>query len=206
MSCERTPEFLGAYVLGALDPAERAASEEHLGSCPDCTAELAEFRELPGHLDRVRPEDLQPAAPPPDLYDRVAAAAGRTRILTRTRWVVAAAAVVLVAAGGVTRLVVEDDTLRGEATEGPVTMSVVATERHDGSVLEVTVGGLSGEETCRLLVVDGDGDRHHAGEWTATYDGENSYDTWTEVEPGSMTDVVLVDGDGDELIRVGFPE
>ena len=35
----------GAYVLDALDDAERAAFEEHLPGCADCTAEVAGLRE-----------------------------------------------------------------------------------------------------------------------------------------------------------------
>ena len=47
-------------------------------------------------------------------------------------------------------------------------MSVVATERGDGAALDVTVDGLPPDEQCRLFVVDGDGTRHRAGEWTVT--------------------------------------
>ncbi|MBV9832170.1 MAG: zf-HC2 domain-containing protein, partial [Marmoricola sp.] len=35
----------GAYVVDALDDAERAAFEEHLPGCADCTAEVASLRE-----------------------------------------------------------------------------------------------------------------------------------------------------------------
>jgi anti-sigma-K factor RskA len=203
VTCERAPEFVGAYVLGALDPGERRVAEEHLRDCPACAAEVAEFRGLIAQLDRVRPEDLQPEAPPADLYARVAAAVGRGR--ARRRWAVAAAeAAVLVTAGGVVRLVADDAAVRGEATAGPVTMSVVATERSEGSSLEVTVDGLHGAETCRLFVVDESGERIRAGEWSATYQGEASYETWTEVEPGELTDVVLLDTDWSELVRVTF--
>jgi anti-sigma-K factor RskA len=202
VTCERAPEFLGAYVLGALDPAERSAAEEHLRDCPACAAELAEFRGITAHLDRVRPEDLQPQAPPAELYARVAAAVGRRR--ARRRWAVAAAAAVVVAAGGVAGLVVGDDAVRGEATAGPLTMSVVATERNEGSALEVTVDGIHGAETCRLFVVDGSGERVPAGEWSAIYTGEASWETWADVDPGEVTDVVLLGADWSELVRVTF--
>jgi Putative zinc-finger len=200
--CERAPDFVGAYVLGALDPAERRSAEEHLLDCPSCAAEVAEFRGLSAHLDRVRLEDLQPEPPPADLYARVAAAVGRRR--TRRRWVVAAAAATLVAVGGGVALVADDDAVRGEATVGAVSMSVVATERNEGSSLEVTVDGLHGAETCRLFVVDESGERVEAGEWSATYAGEASYETWTEVVPGELADVVLLGTDWSELARVSF--
>ncbi|HEY8281318.1 MAG TPA: zf-HC2 domain-containing protein [Leifsonia sp.] len=47
----------GAYVLGALSPAERREYEEHLRECEGCAASLAELSGLPGLLGRVGQED-----------------------------------------------------------------------------------------------------------------------------------------------------
>jgi Putative zinc-finger len=58
----------GAYVLGALSPAERAAFERHLATCPGCRRAVAELAVLPGLLSRLpAPEDAAShvAAPPP---------------------------------------------------------------------------------------------------------------------------------------------
>ena len=38
---------LGAYVLGALDPVERARFEEHLECCPACREELVRWQGCP---------------------------------------------------------------------------------------------------------------------------------------------------------------
>jgi hypothetical protein len=43
----------GAYVLGALAPAERSAYEKHLSSCPACREAVAEIAVLPGLLGRL---------------------------------------------------------------------------------------------------------------------------------------------------------
>ena len=43
----------GAYVLGALSPAERHAFEEHVGDCGKCRDNLASLAGLPGLLARV---------------------------------------------------------------------------------------------------------------------------------------------------------
>jgi Putative zinc-finger len=43
----------GAYVLGALSPAERRAYEEHLRDCDECVRSLSELAGLPGILGRV---------------------------------------------------------------------------------------------------------------------------------------------------------
>jgi anti-sigma factor RsiW len=52
MRCPQTLE-VGAYVLGALVPAERDAFEKHLGECAICREEVAELAVLPGLLGRL---------------------------------------------------------------------------------------------------------------------------------------------------------
>jgi Putative zinc-finger len=48
----------GAYVLGALSPAERAAYERHLATCSFCREAVAEIAVLPGLLGRLDPADF----------------------------------------------------------------------------------------------------------------------------------------------------
>ncbi|MBM0277024.1 anti-sigma factor family protein [Micromonospora tarensis] len=55
----------GAYVLGALAPAERAAYERHLGTCASCREAVAEIAVLPGLLGRLDPTGLEQILPPP---------------------------------------------------------------------------------------------------------------------------------------------
>jgi hypothetical protein len=73
MTCRQNVS-LGAYLLGALDPAERSAFEEHLETCPACQAELLRLAPLPGLLQRLTPEDYAeieigdaPDWPPPPM-------------------------------------------------------------------------------------------------------------------------------------------
>ncbi len=52
------PEFrpeLGAYLLGAISPQDRARLVRHLASCPACRDELAALGTLPGLLRRAPP-------------------------------------------------------------------------------------------------------------------------------------------------------
>jgi hypothetical protein len=56
VTCRRTVA-LGAYLLGALDPADRSEFEEHLNTFPTCQAELLRLAPLPGLLQRLTPED-----------------------------------------------------------------------------------------------------------------------------------------------------
>ncbi|SDC64715.1 anti-sigma factor family protein [Actinokineospora iranica] len=58
MTCKHTLS-LGAYLLGALDPAERSAFEAHLTGCAACRGELVQLAPLPGLLHRISPEDFE---------------------------------------------------------------------------------------------------------------------------------------------------
>ncbi|MGW4502863.1 anti-sigma factor family protein, partial [Micromonospora sp. NPDC004336] len=56
----------GAYVLGALAPAERAAYERHLAGCAPCRQAVADIAVLPGLLGRLDPAGLEQLLPPPE--------------------------------------------------------------------------------------------------------------------------------------------
>ena len=114
MDCSEARVSLGVYVLGAIDPAERAMVDHHLTTCRDCRDELAGLAGLPALLARVGAEeaislamsDQRPAweeeaqAPPDRLVGTVLdLAAARRR---RRRWcegILAAAAALVIAAG-----------------------------------------------------------------------------------------------------------
>jgi anti-sigma factor RsiW len=211
MTCQDTAPALGAYVLGALEPAERQGVDEHVRGCPECAAELADFQALPPLLDRVRPEDLEfgPVTPSPGLFDRVAAAAAADSESPPRRsrpWLVAAAAAVVVlgAGAGVTSWVTGSAAPQAahSAVAGTVHMTVTADPQPDGTVLGVTVAGVAPGEECRLVVVDHAGGRHQAGTWTASYTGDATFRGWTTVQRPSVADVVLLATDGRELVRV----
>lgn len=51
--CEVVRQELGVYVLGAIEPANRAMVDEHLRCCPRCREELAALAGLPALLRRV---------------------------------------------------------------------------------------------------------------------------------------------------------
>jgi anti-sigma-K factor RskA len=66
----------GAYVVDALDDAERAAFEEHLPGCRDCQAEVATLREAAALM-----ADDAAMTPPPSLRASVLAGASTIRPL-----------------------------------------------------------------------------------------------------------------------------
>jgi anti-sigma factor RsiW len=122
MSCANIRAEIGAYVLDALEPAERELVAAHLADCPDCAAELARLAALPALL--VHADGLEIPAPPAAveerLLDRVARerGAGRRRRIPRGAWIPGWARGRALAVGalagavlgaGVTALVLRDD-------------------------------------------------------------------------------------------------
>jgi hypothetical protein len=113
--CADARVSLGVYVLGAIDPAERALVDAHLLTCRDCRDELAGLAGLPALLARVNPDEIsricaddtvRTAArtatddrPPAELIGTVLDLAEARRRRSRWRFVAAAAAAVVIAGG-----------------------------------------------------------------------------------------------------------
>jgi Putative zinc-finger len=115
MDCNEARMSLGVYVLGAIDPAERALVDAHLATCQECRDELVDLAGLPALLSRVSKEDaLQmvgdaappPAAEPPSPPELLGTVLDLTAARRRRRvWrnaLTAAAAAVIIAAGSFT--------------------------------------------------------------------------------------------------------
>ena len=114
MGCPEVRVSLGVYVLGAIEPAERALVDAHLATCRDCRDELAGLAGLPALLARVSTEEAialgvadgpappvaGAAEPPPEL---MATVLDLTSARRRRRWLQAGlgAAAALIVAGGV---------------------------------------------------------------------------------------------------------
>lgn len=96
----------GAYVLGALTPAERERYERHLSGCPACADSVGSLAGLPGLLSRIDEYSVSapPEAAPDTLLPRLVREVrrerrGRARVATGL-----AAAVVVTAVAGVAAL------------------------------------------------------------------------------------------------------
>lgn len=135
MSCSYA-DWDGAYVLGALSPADRLEFERHLRSCEDCAAAVRDLAGLPGLLGRVdegvtadpAPDDVLP--PLPDtLMPRL-----RREIRSRTRRrLVGTGLVAASAAAAVVLAFPVVDGLRGSPT--PSTSSISAAAARPMTVL-----------------------------------------------------------------------
>jgi hypothetical protein len=82
MRCEYAHDD-GAYVLGALSPAERVAYERHLGTCADCRDAVAEIAVLPGLLGRLDRSELERITPSVGAAERLPRLLDAARIRRR---------------------------------------------------------------------------------------------------------------------------
>jgi anti-sigma-K factor RskA len=141
---------LAGYVLGALDPGEQAAFEQHLAGCDTCRAEVEELQGLPALLDRAAP----PIEVPPRLRERTFAAVERAAASKRRRGpllrlAAVAAALVVALVGGVVVSQLGGD--RGQvialalsAQPGKTGRATVELRREaDGVAVDMEVSGLA---------------------------------------------------------------
>lgn len=206
---EHWEDATAAYLLGALDDAERVGFEEHLAGCPACRAEVDEL--LPAA--RALPISVDPVEPPATLKARIMAdvereasllaAAGpeadrpaqpgrRRRIrlpslrVPRLVPVAVAAALLVVGVGigiGVTQL--------GSSSERTVTAQV---DNAPGASVEVEINGEEGRLMARGLPAPPAGRVYqvwlkragHAPEPTAALFTPSRDGTATASVPGSM--------------------
>jgi predicted anti-sigma-YlaC factor YlaD len=155
VDCREIRHTLGVYVLGAIEPADRAIVDDHLLTCLDCREELASLAGLPALLRRVpMPEaerlalaepaaHLMDEAPPDDMLSSVVARTARVRRVRRWRELAAAAAVVVVSLGagvaGGANLLGGSQAPAPAASQGPwhAWQTVSAIDSRTGAVLTV---------------------------------------------------------------------
>jgi hypothetical protein len=111
LSCREVRIALGVYVVGAIDPAERAMVDTHLSHCQECREELAGLAGLPSLLGRVPLGDAERLAvdglelrdleePSAELLSSLLDKVAARRKVRRWRTLTAAAAAAVIAVGG----------------------------------------------------------------------------------------------------------
>jgi hypothetical protein len=198
--CAETRISLGVYVLGAIDPAERALVDAHLATCRDCRDELAGLAGLPALLARVNPEELsrieteggQPAdlEPPQELIGTVLDLAAARRRRTRWRYLATAAAVVALVFGVFGGLAARspgapaDPFSPGGASWAKTTASNTATgttaavyyaDEDWGTAFAARVQGIPVGTTCKMWVTYTDGTRAYVTAWMTGVDEGKVY-------------------------------
>ena len=186
-SCREIRQALGVYVLGAIDPAERAQVEAHLATCPGCREELASLAGLPAMLRKVpvveaerlgapdAESDLS-VVPSDDMLQSLVARTANVRRIHRWRGVLAAAAAVIVALGGGAAIAtaLQPSSPGGVAEHWHTALGSGATGIHltvmyrpveSGTLIKANVTGLPPGAVCQFEVVDGHGKVMPLGSW-----------------------------------------
>lgn len=227
MTCPRTVEA-GAYVLGALPPAQRLDYHQHLATCPYCRAEVADLAALPGLLGRL---DVNSAAqldeaetPPRSLLPAALERLRRYRRRLRWRIALVAAAVVLLAAGGATSVVtlasgpgvpataplaVALSPMRASGASGAVQAQIALVPEDGGTRIEMHCVYLDSEPydqgkpwQLRLLVYPrgGGAPASTVATWTAAPGDQISVSGSTRLARDQIDHVALARGDGTILL------
>jgi len=203
---------LGAYLLGALDPRERAEVEHHLGECRRCRDEVAELAPLPGLMSRITVDEAISGPPPVDdaMLERLLTAATRERRTAgaRRRLVAVAAAAVLVGGslGGVAlyRSATAQSTHSVVASAGRIHMRVEMTAASNGTALTLWLSGVRSEEHCELIAISDTGAREVAGSWEASYSGTAVIKGTTAIPYAHLRQLVVQTYDGVDLLTTNL--
>jgi Putative zinc-finger len=224
--CSRLRILLGVYVLGAIEPAERAMVDAHLGVCGRCRDELASLAGLPAMLGRVTEDQLeQLGSPPEELLDSILAKAadesrgGRRK--NRLLLVAAAAALVVVTGVGVRAVSGTDGggtvakpppsptatpsaatTVDGNDPVTGVRAEIGMQPKEWGTAFSVRLAGAPADSQCRLIAIDKKGRRDVAGGWQVEYLGEASFYGSSMFQKQDIASVEIRTLDGKRLLHV----
>ena len=205
MSCDARD--LGAYVLGALDPAERSRLEAHLAGCTACRDELAELAGLPGLLGRLTPEEAERGlpAPTPRVLERLLAEAASTR-RKRRLLVGAAAAAVLVVGGTLAGVSVGSPPAPYSitASAGAVYAQAELTATPAGTTIRLRLRGVPAGQRCRLLAITREGRVIDAGSWYATGQGYAGVTETAAVPRADLASLRVQTLDGAPLVTISL--
>jgi hypothetical protein len=205
-ACREIRQLLGVYVVGAIDPAERALVDEHLGECQLCRDELAGLAGLPAMMSRVPVADVEwldtavtelPALQEPS-EEMLASLLRQVSVKRRSRLrrsMVAVAAAAVIAAGGAaaTMQLTGPPAVTGDVAHAAGPNGVAAVVDYSptgwGTAMRVQVSGIPSGTKCQFWVVGKDGRASYAGTWTvgkSLYGGKAWYSASSPWKAGSV--------------------
>ena len=225
--CSEIRQSLGVYVVGAIDPAERAIVDAHLPHCLDCREELAGLAGLPALLGRVPLADAERLAlgdeeleeAPAELLDALLQQVSSRRRARRWRGVTAAAAAAIIAIGGgglaggilmahrhaspstqeVSYLV------RGSNPATHVTAAVYYSSEGaaTGTKMQVQVTGIRNGTHCEFWATTRSGQHLLVGSWTVNgYEASNWYNASTSMAIGQLSSFDISGTGGRMLVTI----
>jgi putative zinc finger protein len=198
-ACAEWHGDIGAYVVGALSPAEAGPVLRHLRRCTGCRADYQDLVPVRDWLGRLGPADSMPARPPLDRLP-LAQAHPRRQQMTRHRWAVAGAAV---AATVIAVIVVISARPAGPGFQAfnPATRvhgQAMLRATPTGTQISLTVSGLPAGQRCILVSVSPAGTAI-AGTWTAQYSGAAQI-TGTSAIPRSQLTALRIEAPSHRLL------
>ncbi len=215
-SCREIRHALGVYVLGAIEPADRAQVDEHLATCAECREELASLAGLPALLRRVPTAEAERLAvadqadsatdgtPRDDLLPSLLARTAQARRVRRWRELAAAAAVVVLAlgAGAAGASLLGSGPAAPPAAHGQAshtwhtvsavngrtgaTLTVKYASVHWGTLMTAQVSGIPAGTVCQFQVTDAQGHHMVVGGWRVEYQGLAWYPASTSLTDSNL--------------------
>jgi anti-sigma factor RsiW len=198
-ACTEWHGEIGAYVVGALSPAEADRMRRHLRGCAGCRADYQDLVPVRDWLGRLGPADGMPARQPPDSFPLEPARPPRHQV-TR-RWWAAAGAAVAAAVIAVIAVISAHPAVRGFQAVNPATRALAQAMLRatpTGTQIELTVSGLPAGQRCILVTVSPAGTAI-AGTWTAQYSGAAQI-TGTSAIPRSQLTALRIEAPSHRLL------
>jgi anti-sigma factor RsiW len=211
-SCRTYRELLGVYVVGAIEPSERALVDAHLGQCYECREELAGLAPLTSLMHRVPLAEAErialggasddgSAEPSAEVLSSLLKQVGARRRRRRLRAMFTMAAAIALTVGGA---VAATEALNSH----PRNFEVVAVHKGTRSAtvrygttawgtttMSVRVTGFREWTECKFWVITKDGRRDLVGGWTVGPDAARLwYPIEAEVPKSSVASFVITWG------------
>jgi hypothetical protein len=198
-ACAEWHGEIGAYVVGALSPAEAGRVLWHLRGCAGCRADYQDLAPVRDWLSRLDPTDGMPARQPLVRLPLEPADPPQHQ-MTRRRWTVAGAAVAAAAIAVIAVLSAHPATPGFRAFD-PATKvhgQAVLRATPTGTQIDLTVSGLPAGQRCILVTVSPAGTAI-AGTWTAQYSGTARI-TGTSAIPRSQLTALRIEAPSHRLL------
>lgn len=197
-SCAQWRGEIGAYIVDALDGADRDRIIRHLTACAGCRADYDELVPVRDRLALLAVTVGGPEPGPGRPPQRPAARPGPRRWLLAAGALLAAAAAVvavLLGSGAPARTFRAVDTVTG------VSGSAQLQPTPAGTQISLTARGLPSSERCILVAVTRGGS-DIAGSWAAAYDGSARIAGTTAIQAGQLTALRIESDAGVLLLRI----
>jgi Putative zinc-finger len=204
-----------AYVLGALSPADRAAFEEHLQTCLECTARVREIEDVPDLLAGIAATDIvEPPEPMPDtlLPGLIRRAVVQRR---RQRWLVgglaSVAAACLIALVAVVWPTSSSAPKKPTAqafvavADSPVRASAVLTQKAWGTGIDLHCHYVAGVDRIfryDLVVYGRSGKPQTVGSWALPPDRDIEFPAGTALPLDQITKMEITLPNGTPVLRL----